>query len=150
MLAKQARAALVAAALGDADGAAGAAAALAVALDAWLAPAGATATSGGGDAGGGDDERTARYGPPVTWVYDLAWGGLVACGCEYVDLGGGDGACANAAAARRGGGGDGNTVDAAHCPAFADPGHNFGAGWYDDDPSPRLCSCENVCVRMYA
>jgi hypothetical protein len=52
------------------------------------------------------------------WVYDATWGGLVGCGCAFDDCQGKCvGRCTNAWP---------------NCPSLADPGRDFGNGFYND------------------
>eukprot|EP00566_Odontella_aurita_P003490 CAMPEP_0113537792 /NCGR_PEP_ID=MMETSP0015_2-20120614/7019_1 /TAXON_ID=2838 /ORGANISM="Odontella" /LENGTH=1557 /DNA_ID=CAMNT_0000437319 /DNA_START=456 /DNA_END=5129 /DNA_ORIENTATION=- /assembly_acc=CAM_ASM_000160 len=53
------------------------------------------------------------------FVYDAAWGGLVSCGCLFE---GDTGKCRDNV----------NKDGQMHCPAFDDPGLNFGNGHYND------------------
>jgi Glycosyl hydrolase family 81 C-terminal domain len=48
------------------------------------------------------------------FIYDDAWGGMVSCGCDFDDKKGG---CRN---------------EYPDCPAFYDPGMDFGLSWFND------------------
>lgn len=99
LLAKLGMLSLVAEQLGEEDAAADAAARLAVILDRWL---GLATEDDDGSGGGG------------VLLYDAAWGGVVPCGCDYVDIGNEDGVCSNDFAA-----GD-------SCPNLDDVGADYG------------------------
>ena len=62
--------------------------------------------------------RYAIHGPENEWIYDETWGGLIACGCDYDDC---KGTCLGHC-----------TNSFPTCPSLADPGRDFGNGYYND------------------
>lgn len=63
-------------------------------------------------------ERYAVTGAENEWVWDETWGGLIGCGCNFDDCQGKCvGHCNNAWP---------------NCPSLADPGRDFGNGFYND------------------
>eukprot|EP00930_Biecheleria_cincta_P002255 TRINITY_DN103275_c0_g1_i1.p1 TRINITY_DN103275_c0_g1~~TRINITY_DN103275_c0_g1_i1.p1 ORF type:complete len:800 (+),score=104.10 TRINITY_DN103275_c0_g1_i1:66-2465(+) len=58
---------------------------------------------------------------PNPLLYEVAWGGMVACGCRYSDC---EGQCTPFCA--------NPTSPTEECPAMLDSGFNFGNAWYND------------------
>ena len=63
-------------------------------------------------------EVYAVKGAQNEWVWDETWGGLIGCGCDYDDC---QGKCVGRCANRF-----------PNCPSLADPGRDFGNGFYND------------------